>query len=63
MKAESDGQMSSKRHKSVIETNPQFGAGSVEPEEEKNPQPENGGVAQEDDVEMDGDENNDYMDR
>ena len=38
IEAESDGQMSSKRHKSVIETNPQFGAGRVEPEKEKNPQ-------------------------
>ena len=35
-----DGQMSAKRHKSMIETNQQFGAGRVEPEKEKNPQQE-----------------------
>ena len=38
MEAESDGQMSVKRHESVIETNQQFDAGRVEPEKEKNPQ-------------------------
>ena len=37
MEAESDGQMFAKKHKSVIETNQQFGAGRVEPEKEKNP--------------------------
>ena len=62
MKAESDGEMSAKRHKSVIETNPQFGAGRVEPEKEKNPQPENGEGVEEDEEE-DQDENNDYVDR
>ena len=31
----------SKRHKSMIETNQQFGAGRVEPEKEKNQQQEN----------------------
>ena len=41
MEAENDGQMSAKRNKSVIETNPQFGAGREEPEKEKNPKPEN----------------------
>ena len=56
MEAESDGKISSKRHKSVIETNDQFGVGRVEPEEEKNPQPE-----MEDDLEED--ENNEYVDR
>ena len=40
---EADGQMSSKRHKSMIETNQHFGAGRVEPEKEKNLQQENGG--------------------
>ena len=34
MEAESDGQKSAKRHKSMIETNQQFGAGRVEPEKE-----------------------------
>ena len=34
---EADGEMCSKRHKSMIETNQQFGAGRVEPEKEKNP--------------------------
>merc|ERR1711954_586061 len=48
---EADGQMSAKRHRSMIETNQQFGAGRVEPEKEKNPQPE---------IE---DENNEYVDR
>ena len=33
---ESDGEMPSKRHKSMIETNEQFGACRVEPEKEKN---------------------------
>ena len=37
---EADGQMSAKRHKSMIETNQQFGAGRVELEKEKNPQQE-----------------------
>ena len=60
MEAESDGEMSLKRHKSVNETNPQFGAGRVEPEKEKNPQPENGGGVEEDEVE-DEDENNNYV--
>ena len=32
MEAESDGQMSAKRHKSMIETYQQFGAESLEPE-------------------------------
>ena len=35
----------------------------MEPEKEKNPQTENGGSAEEDEVEMYGDENNDYVDR
>ena len=34
METASDGQMFAKRHKSVIETNPQFGAGMVEAEKE-----------------------------
>ena len=38
---EADGQMSAKRHNSIIETNQQFGAGRVEPEKEKNPEQEN----------------------
>merc|ERR1712081_41934 len=38
---EADGQMSAKMHKSMIETNQQFGAGRVEPEKEKNPPQEN----------------------
>ena len=50
---EADGEMPSKRHKSMIETNQQFGAGRVEPEKEKNPQQENG---------VD-DENNEYVNR
>ena len=37
---EADGQMSAKRHISIIETNQQFGAGRVEPEKEKNPKQE-----------------------
>ena len=41
MEAKSDEQMSAKRHKSMIETNQQFGAGRVEPKKEKNPQQEN----------------------
>ena len=51
METESDGHMSAKRPKSMIDTNQQFGAGGVEPEKEKNPQPE---------IE---DENNEYVDR
>ena len=46
----------------MIETNPQFGAGRVEPEKEKNPQPENLGGVKEDEEEVE-DENNDYVDR
>merc|ERR1711954_370493 len=38
---EADGQMSAKKHKTMIETNQQFGAGRVEPEKEKNMQQEN----------------------
>merc|ERR1711954_548396 len=38
---EADGQMSAKMPKSIIETNQQFCAGRVEPENEKNPQQEN----------------------
>merc|ERR1712081_150245 len=38
---ESDGQMSAKMPKSMIETNQQFGAGRVEPEKEKNTRQEN----------------------
>merc|ERR1711954_277036 len=34
---EADGQMSAKMHKSMIETNEEYGAGRVEPEKEKNP--------------------------
>ena len=37
METESDGQMSAKRHKSVIETYQRFCAGRLEPEKEKNP--------------------------
>ena len=37
---ESDGEMPSKRYESMIETKKQCGAGRVEPEKEKNPQPE-----------------------
>ena len=47
----------------MIETHPQFGTGMVEPEKEKNPQPETEGGTQKDDVEMYGDENNDYVNR
>ena len=39
----------------MIETNPQFGAGRVEPEKKKSPQPE--------DEAEDEDEDNDYVDR
>ena len=53
---EVDGQMSAKMHKSIIETNQQFGAGRVEPEKEKNPQ-----LEIEDDLE--DDENNEFVDR
>ena len=38
---EADVEIPSKRHKSMIETNQQFGAGRVEPEKEKNQQQEN----------------------
>merc|ERR1712081_79353 len=40
---ESDGQISAKMPKSIIETNQQFGAGRVEHEKEMNPRQENDG--------------------